>query len=295
MNAQIFLSCGQNLEYDEPRFVHLIEEKIKSLGFDCYVAAHKQSSRSIRENIFKQLEESEYFLFIDFKREELKAASSEAFYRGSVFSNQELALASFVDFGDDILLFQEAGVEIRGGMLNAIQGNVEQFVNRDALPDRIYELIKTKRDKKEWPNLTKNQLKLKVPSPAFCDARQTNNTILRHFFIQVLNNHHRKVALNCYAYLDTVLNLDSGQKTQTETIEFKWSGYTLPNARIGPNSSRRFDAFQFPLQQPDEIQFKVFTDSLEYYPCRFVNGPGRYQLTFSVVSDNFLTARQDFK
>src|ERR1700683_1753824 len=121
MKAQIFLSCGQNSDYDEPRFVQLIKDKIISLGFDePYVAVHIQSPRSIRENVFKQLEESDYFILIDFKREEIKDKTSNAISRGSLFTNQELALASFLEM--EIMLFQEDGVQ-RDGMLNAIQGN----------------------------------------------------------------------------------------------------------------------------------------------------------------------------
>jgi hypothetical protein len=133
MNAQIFLSCGQNPEYDEPRFVQLIKNKVISLGFEePYVAVHRQSSRSIRENVFKQLQESDYFIWIDFKREEYKDRHGNVMSRGSLFTNQELALASFLEM--EIMLFQEEGVR-RDGMLSAIQGNATSFSDRNELPD----------------------------------------------------------------------------------------------------------------------------------------------------------------
>jgi hypothetical protein len=156
MKAQIFLSCGQNPEWNEPRFVRLIKEKVQSLGFDePYVAVHVQSPRSIRENVFRQLEESDYFVWIDFKREEIGKKDGEAISRGSLFTNQELALASFLEM--DWILFQEIGVQ-RDGMLNAIQGNATSFSNRNDLPDLIAEAIR----RRQWTTDTRNTLALSV-------------------------------------------------------------------------------------------------------------------------------------
>jgi len=135
MKAQIFLSCGQNPEWDESSFVQLIKEKIQGLGFDePYIAVHIQSPRSIRENVFRQLQESDYFIWIDFRREKTVAKDGKETSRGSLFTNQELALASFLEM--DWILFQEVGIE-RDGMLSAIQGNATCFANRNDLPDLI--------------------------------------------------------------------------------------------------------------------------------------------------------------
>jgi len=95
MKAQIFLSCGQNPE--ESPIAEAIKKKINNdvqLGFECYVACEVQDLRDLRDVIFKRLEESDYFIFIDFKREELKKdKDGKSIYRGSLFANQELAVA----------------------------------------------------------------------------------------------------------------------------------------------------------------------------------------------------------
>ena len=52
-------------------------------------------------DIFDQFEKSDYFVFIDFKRENL--SSKPAVHRGSLFSNQELAIASFLEIPAVIL------------------------------------------------------------------------------------------------------------------------------------------------------------------------------------------------
>ncbi len=44
---------------------------LKSLGFEPYVSVGQSSLEGLRENIFRQIINSEYFLFVDFKREQI--------------------------------------------------------------------------------------------------------------------------------------------------------------------------------------------------------------------------------
>jgi hypothetical protein len=107
MKAKVFLSCGQSKGSDEPVVTERIAQKICALGFECYVAVAEQSLRGLRENIFAQLESSDYLVFIDFKREELKVNGGLPICRGSLFSHQELAIASFLEI--PVLPLQEKG------------------------------------------------------------------------------------------------------------------------------------------------------------------------------------------
>ena len=68
--ARVFISCGQR-DQDERTVVDKIADTIRNAGFDPYVAVEQQSLRGLKENIFFHLASSEYFLFVDFKREEL--------------------------------------------------------------------------------------------------------------------------------------------------------------------------------------------------------------------------------
>ena len=68
--ARVFVSCGQN--YDEERNIALrVRDSLRELGFGPYVAVEEQSLRGLKENLFEQLRRSEYFVFVDFKREQL--------------------------------------------------------------------------------------------------------------------------------------------------------------------------------------------------------------------------------
>src|ERR1041385_8826331 len=114
--SRVFISCGQSAA--ELDVAGLIKQVLTDLGFEPYVAAQVQSVRALRENIFQQLRDTEYFLFVDFRREQL-VQPDDVIYRGSLFSHQELAIASFIEL--QILAFQEEGVKKLDGILGQLQ------------------------------------------------------------------------------------------------------------------------------------------------------------------------------
>lgn len=57
---------------DEIGVAQAVSRKLITLGFEPYVAIGEQSLKGIKENIFPNIEQSEYFIFIDFKRDKLK-------------------------------------------------------------------------------------------------------------------------------------------------------------------------------------------------------------------------------
>src|SRR5262249_35706449 len=140
--ARVFISCGQSRNSDEVRIAHGIAERLTQLGFDPYVAIEEQSLRGVKENIFTQLQDSECFVFIDFRREKL--LDSEAnIWRGSLFSHQELALASYLDL--PLLALQEAGVKTHDGLMRFLQGNTTSFSDRHLLPNVVADAVQQHR------------------------------------------------------------------------------------------------------------------------------------------------------
>jgi hypothetical protein len=75
----------------------------------------------------------------------------------------------------------------------------------------VADLIAEKLRHGEWRNDTRNSLSLEAAAPPFTDARQNTGVMRRFYHIAVRNNHHRKAALYCYAYLDEVLNLGTNK------------------------------------------------------------------------------------
>lgn len=289
MKAKVFLSCGQNRSSDESAIAERIWQRIRELGFDCYMAVAEQSLLGLRENIFAQLESSDYLVFVDFKREGLKI-EGDPVCRGSLFSHQELAIASFLEIPS--LILQERGLKIPDGMLGAMQANATPFSDRNLLQRVVADLIAEQVSTGKWQKESRNTLSLAVATPPYSDAMQNNGMMRRFFHVAVRNNHYRKAALDCYVYLDEVENIEKKTKPSVKTAEFKWAGTLLAGVRIGPNAVREFDAVNFFIQTPIAPRFWALTDSPDYLPR--LDGPGKYRLRFSVQSQNFGTISTDF-
>src|SRR5437773_503907 len=138
--ARVFISCGQTKNSSELETAHKISERLEELGFEPYIAVEEQTLSGLRENIFRQLRIADYFVFVDFKRERLvprgrTGRSTGLQHRGSLFSHQELALASYLDL--PLLAFQEKGVKEDDGILRFLQANASPFKDRHLLPNVV--------------------------------------------------------------------------------------------------------------------------------------------------------------
>jgi hypothetical protein len=281
--SRVFISCGQAENTDERRIADEIARKLEELGFDPFVAFRVQSLRGLKENIFAQLSVSEYLVFVDFRRDRLGDTGE---YRGSLFSHQELAIGAFLDI--DVAAFHEKGVT-REGIAAFVQANSVQFGDRDHLPAVIAQHIRGA----GWQSNWRRELTIELPEPRFMDATRVERDqfdsvaqfVARFFHVAVRNLDVRRPALNCYVYLEKVRELSSGKEDNPPTIEFKWAGYGLPNAIIGPASARRFDALWIMHNDLSRIRFNSFADATPFQPPAL--GEGVYELKYRVVSENF--------
>jgi len=285
--ARVFISCGQAKGSDEVETAAKIGRRLEELGFEYYIAVQEQTLRGLKENIFGQLENSEYFIFVDFKREQFKDSPE---CRGSLFSHQEIAIASYLDI--TVLAFQESGVKPDDGILQFLQANATRFTDRHLLPGVIADEIQRRRWNPHW----RNELVLGRPhATQHGDSRMVvmgTEKISRFFHIDVHNRHLRKTARNCYVYLERATRLVPPTSIPVRAVEIKWEGYTLPSAHIPPGTIRRFDGFYIFHDDPTRLHFRLFTDSTAFIPD--VHGDGKYELHYSVVADNFPTARGSF-
>jgi hypothetical protein len=284
--ARVFISCGQSKHSDEVATASGVAARLRELGFDPYVAVQEQSLRGLKENIFEQLSKSEYFIFVDFKREQLLGSDPPA-CRGSLFSHQELALAPFLDI--PVLAFQELGVKNDDGILRFLQANATPFTDRYLLPNVIADQVQ----RLSWDPHWRNEIVLERDPTQHRDAQFFGPQDFGRFFhIGVRNRHRHKTATNCYVYLEKAAKLDPLTEIPLNAVEIKWAGYVQPNAHIPSGTARRFDAFYIRHDLPDRLQFNIFSDSTEFFPR--IEGEGRYELSYLVVSDNFPPARRSF-
>lgn len=266
LHAQVFISCGQREDLGEVEVADKLAAALAEAGFEPYVATKQQTLRGLKENIFERLAESEYFLFVDFRREQI-AGTEPALYRGSVFSQQELAVAAHLDI--EMIAFQEEGVKPLEGILAFMQANCIRFSDRATLPAQVINVVRDRGWSANW----KNSLSIEANVGIHRNVLRLPERVQADFYhLIVRNNHLHKTARNVYGYLERVTDLTTGAHVDFEAAEFKWAGYTLPNATIPAERTRKLDAFWIPHPNPNTPQFNAFTDSTQFVPRLL--GPG---------------------
>ncbi len=277
--AKVFISCGQRPGI-ELNTANAVSKRVQELGFDAYVALEQQSLKGLKENIFAELESSEYFIFIDFPREQLDGSGDS---RGSLFANQELALASYLDL--DVMAFQQEGVKREDGIMRFLQVNCLPFSDAGQLPGLVEDRIK----KMGWRSDFKNALVLSISTPPFTDAVDLSGANNRFFHLDVRNLHHRKPALFCTAYVESIVSGGLGASGGLRMVELKWAGSSEQFAVVPPGTARQIDAGFVPHRAPNVFAFNTFSTSSQYMPP--LCGPASFEATYLVVSQNFPLAR----
>jgi hypothetical protein len=296
--AQVFISSGQTKGSDEEYTVERIRNRLEQMGYSPYVAIQEHTAKGLKDNIFRKLEDSEYFLFIDFKREKLEPGE----YRGSLFTHQELALAVYL--GKKLLVFQENGIKRTDGILGSIQANSIPFSDRQHLHVIIAEEIENSDD---WEPDWKEKLVIERPNEKeSMDVTMISgskpmgvNGPCRWYHITVKNRHNSKMAVDCVAYLRRSKNKSTNEPPKEyEPIELKWQGTTTPRSVIPSNFHRNFDALIIPHDKPNVAYFGLIWSAVDFSPPHndrySVKGPGDFELDYLVHSFNFPSEESKF-
>jgi len=128
----VFLSCGQRVDH-EIELGRRICDLIAESGYEPFFAQRRSDLRGLSEVIFASLEAAGAYIAVVHRRESIDAALAR--YRGSLFVEQELAVAAYIRRSKDlpVLFYVQNGVE-RGGvrstlLLNASFSDREAFEN----------------------------------------------------------------------------------------------------------------------------------------------------------------------
>jgi len=284
--AKVFISCGQRDNSDELKIARQIFDLLKQKGYDPFLAKQVQSTGALTEEIFRNLADCEYFLFIDFKRDVIRNSLWSKKFRGSLFSHQELAIASFQEM--ECLTFREKGIALEG-VQSFILSNPHEFSSVDQLLKQIDEEVSIK-----WNSNWKKQLKVLLADPLYQDAFEVNSqSNSRWYHISVKNRHKAKHATNCFAFIEHIEC--GGEKRRFLNVQAYWAGCPHPSLAILPGDSREVDAFFCYRNGVDnKIYFNTHTTSGHYVPIP-IERPGCHHLRFRIVSDNFPPASATFE
>ncbi len=292
--ARVFISCGQRTKREENIGLE-VDRYFRERGFKTYFAKKVHSPEALTEHIFAHLKESEYFVFIDFKREKIKSCklrlekkkSNE--FRGSLFVNQEIAIATFLKLQG--LGFSEKGVK-REGILNY------QIFNAFPFKDGTEIIAKLRKETSNWNPESVNELFLSYDKRGdhkdIILSNHPQKPLTDWWHIEVKNRNKSKHAFSCLAYLSYIKDIDNEKKIEIPTIELNWSGLGDYTVNIMADGKREFDAL-FIIQPENKVRFQ--SRGLTTTSPRFqlpVLDNGTYLLEYSVVSSNFDIASRRF-
>jgi hypothetical protein len=283
-NARVFISCGQRTKR-ETEIGKSVEDYFKSNKFETYFAERVHSSEALTENIFKFLRQSEYFVFIDFRREKI----NEEEFRGSLFVNQEIAIATFLKL--EGIGFCEKGKK-REGILDYHIYN--EFPFEDGT-----EIIETlKKETKKWDINSVNELKI------IYDPRSTsiNITITDRpqqplsdwYHLEIKNRNKSKHAFSCHAYVTRIKDLSGKEEFEIPTNELIWSGIGVVIVNIMGGTRRELDAFYI-IHGENQIRFHqrpLTTTSPQYHLPDLPQG--KYLIEYTIISSNFEKVSQSY-
>ena len=296
LRARVFISCGQ-MDAEEKKLARDICEMLSGpdFGFDPYVADLEHTQKEVMAAVLDRLESSEYFLLIDFKREKLKRGLFRTrVYRGSLFTHQELAIATFLEI--EQLRFSEEGVEWNG-ISRLLQGKPIQFSDRN----HLLRLVRERITKANWTTGWQNGLRI-ADIVGIDTVPRSNGETAEFYHVAVENLHKRKMALDCRFFCELFAADSTAAPPQAlrDHVEQKWAGVLCNQAvAIRPNKGKRRACALFIERNAAGRrsgvyfhQFNINTDSAE---AATACPPGEYRLKCSVVSANFPSAQREFK
>ncbi len=267
MPAKVFVSCGQRSE-DERAAARAIAERLRAKGFDVFVAISAQSIEDVNSGIIGSLRDSDYYVFIDFPRDDLGNG-----LRGSLFTNQELAIAYILGF-EQVVFFQQEGVTLEG-LLRYMGSNATRFASPNDVPDLVIAAI----EERHWsPSYSRH---LTPTHLRWSDALITYGDLVGRFLYVDIENHRHDLA----AY-DTVARLRSINGVAcADRSHLKVTGHPGFAQVIWPREHGAFDLLMVSALASSQI---FMNSALDVWPKPpIITAPGKYDLEYAVLARRF--------
>ena len=184
MRSRVFVSCGQRDE-EEKDAARQIGKLLEGRGFDVYLAIDVQTLLEINTRIIRELKNSDCYLFVNFCRDPIAGG-----HRGSLFSNQELAVAYAMNF-EQILVINQNGIRAEG-LLGYIGVNTETFAGFADCCDVVSRAL----DRAKWTPDYSRRLSASGLRFEATPIRYTGSfgTILGRFLYMDINNQRPDIA-----------------------------------------------------------------------------------------------------
>ena len=288
MSGKIFISCGQASDLERV-VAREVAAWFESEGFSKpYVATQVQSIQDLNHGIVSALKSSDYYLFINFRREMLPMGSGDPLFRGSLYTNQELAIAYAFGFEHMILLNQRY-VE-RGGIFGTIVSNTPEFEKYDEVLPVVQRAVRSAGwfpqfsrqlvlEKIDWHDTSYGE---RVPWEGF------DKTPYKIWVLQgsVSNRRSDIAGMSAVARLRSIQNKEGHTLELTDVTNLKVTDQMEAfQQTIWPASTGRFDLLAIDVARP----YRVFLMSnYDNWPRRpILQASGSYRLEYQIVALGF--------
>ena len=283
MAARVFISCGQSTP-TERQVAKKLERWFRSKGFDPYVAIQAQSLSDINAGIINVLRASDFYVFIDFRRERL-GTSRSTLYRGSLFTNQELAIAYILNFENAIFLQQE-GIELNG-LLRYMGSNSERFKR----PEEVPSLVRTLVNERHWDLRYTRHLEVGALqwSPPLLYSDHTGQRPLRVLYVDIHNRRPDVGALSAIARLQGIVHPDGRIQRDVDFSPLKATGKRAAYDHVvWPGTHVAWDSLGLHLEEPASV---YLNSALDVARAPIISAVGKHVLGYEVFAENFAVLR----
>ena len=284
MPNKIFISCGQRSEEKKVRD-KIVAWFIKA-GFkekEVYVAIEKQTLRGVDNEIIQNLRDSDYYVFIDLRREKISCHPTR--YRGSLFVHQELALAHLLEFERTFFLKQK-NVELEG-LARYLLTNAEEFDK----PDEILDILEKKWRWESKENYSRNLVFKAInrdPTPIVFGQGRHQPWLEYIYRVYIENRRPEKAAVNTKAFFIGIKKPNGEFRRSDNQPYLKWAGQSTYERTILSKGASDFDALAINAENHREVRLHSLSDVEWERTIINIDDPlGTYDIHYAVFSDGF--------
>ena len=238
-----------------------------------------RASRTSTPGIIAELQRSDYYLFVDFRREIL-GSDHEA--RGSLFSHQELAIA-YVSGFEHVLFFQERGMKLEG-LMRYLGANSTPFDTVDQLVQSVTAAVR----ERAWR--TDYSRHLIATRPWWSDGTICYGELTGRFlYIDIENKRRDLAAFDTVARLEFIQTSGYAKYQCPNRSHLKTTGQPGFSQIIWPCSHGAFDLLVVDQECPLHVYLNNALDVTPRVPV--IEDRGRYALEYSVLAREFPVLR----
>jgi hypothetical protein len=290
MAAKVFISCGQRpgAEIDTASEV---ETWLKGERYTTFLSIGAGSISDLNRRVFEELKSSDYFLFINFVREEFKSDSGPR-NRGSLYTNQELAAALAFGFTDKLMILVSQKSVYEEGILGFFVNNTESF---DTF-DQVLPIIRNRIFAEGWSNSFSRHLTFenyqRATSPSdYADHQGSRRLFIGH--IDVRNSRPDISAIDCALRLVKIRSCTGSERRSPDLSRLKVTGsQNRYQETIPPENFRTFDLFGIDANSPPDTYLLSESD-IGRSPI--LSTSEKHILTYEISASGFRTVTKEIE